>query len=213
MMCKRDQYYYRQYIIFVFLLSYVAQSEDTVTQPGQPTHFHMEDRGPEIQVTADDSGVKINARPAGLNVVAKPGQVPYHPPVFLHHDDYGYGHYDPKIIHHDIDPVAYHGHTFSPNIVHHYVDPAVYHDDLSAPKIVHHDVDPVGYGGGLARVNDIPDNPGHPIHPGFEGKSLYYPHHHHRALGYNHGPTINNFYNPLINWHNDYYDEEDSDYY
>lgn len=69
--------------LFVFLLlnRHGNCGEKEVVQSGQPTHFHMEDRGPEIQVTADAEGVKINAKPAGLNVVAKPGHIPATIPV------------------------------------------------------------------------------------------------------------------------------------
>ena len=45
--------------LFIVLLKLILiYGEGEVIQSGQPTHFHMEDRGPEIQVTADSDGVK-----------------------------------------------------------------------------------------------------------------------------------------------------------
>ena len=68
-------------LVVFLLLHHHGDCGEEVIQSGQPTHFHMEDRGPEIQVTADAEGVKINAKPAGLNVVAKPGHIPATIPV------------------------------------------------------------------------------------------------------------------------------------
>jgi len=39
--------------VLLLILALGACQDKEVVQSGQPTHFHMEDRGPEIQVTAD----------------------------------------------------------------------------------------------------------------------------------------------------------------
>ena len=81
--------------LFLVIITLCSCQDKEVVQSGQPTHFHMEDRGPEIQVTADAEGVKINAKPAGLNVVAKPGHIPATIPhsslVSTIHDIHGTG--------------------------------------------------------------------------------------------------------------------------
>lgn len=111
--------------LFIVLLKLILiYGEGEVIQSGQPTHFHMEDRGPEIQVTADSDGVKINAKPAGLNVVAKPGHIPatiphaqfvstiddiHHTPLENSrlHSIMLPAYTEPQLVHHGIEPVAY----------------------------------------------------------------------------------------------------------
>jgi len=51
-----------------------AKTKKSCSQVSQ--HISTWRTEPEIQVTADAEGVKINAKPAGLNVVAKPGHIP-----------------------------------------------------------------------------------------------------------------------------------------
>ena len=112
--------------LFLILLNLILVNGEggEVIQSGQPTHFHMEDRGPEIQVTADADGVKINAKPAGLNVVAKPGHIPatipqvqfistiddiHHTPLERSrlHSIMQPAYTNPQLVHHGVEPVAY----------------------------------------------------------------------------------------------------------
>ena len=113
------------FLAAIFLFSIAScQDKKEVVQSGQPTHFHMEDRGPEIQVTADAEGVKINARPAGLNVVAKPGHIP----ATIPHS-------------HFVSTIAdIHGTPLEDGHLHHILHPAHIH-----PELIHHGIEPVMY--------------------------------------------------------------------
>jgi len=123
--------------IILLLRTVSCQDKKEVVQSGQPTHFHMEDRGPEIQVTADAEGVKINAKPAGLNVVAKPGHIPATIP---------HSHFVSTI--EDI-----HGTPLENGPLHHILQPIHTH-----PELIHHGVEPIMYTApvnGLALRGDI----------------------------------------------------------
>ena len=113
-------------LLVIFLKMIVAvYGEGEVVQSGQPTHFHMEDRGPEIQVTADAEGVKINAKPAGLNVVAKPGHIPAtipHSQFVSSIDDIHHTPLENSRLHSILQPASYE----APRLVQHGVEPVAY---------------------------------------------------------------------------------------
>ena len=177
---------------------------EEVVQSGQPTHFHMEDRGPEIQVTADAEGVKINAKPAGLNVVAKPGHIPATIP---------HAHFVSTLEDIQHTPLE-RGH------LHSIMQPA------SNSQLIHHGVEPVAYTApidGLAHVGESPHyiNDNMPMMPvpfnymdswnaelsHFFGDHGHHHHSDHRHHMYHH--YIHHHRHP----HHDYYDDDDYDDY
>lgn len=176
------------HVVYTMLLFPLIHCEEkSVVQTGQPTHFHMENRGPEIQVTADSEGVKINAKPAGLNVVAKPGVVPStlpHSAIVSTMEDIPWTHAaggplhnilhapitSPQLVHHDIEPVAY---TAPISGFASFGDYRHYHDDVNTYDYPHmlHSSPFDGYG--LSNF-------------GYDGASFPVPFHHHGYYGYHH---------------------------
>ena len=53
---------------------------------GQPTHFHMDDRSPEIEVKTSDQGIDVKARPASLQVESIPEEIKhFHEEAHIEH--------------------------------------------------------------------------------------------------------------------------------
>ena len=67
------------------------KGNDKVTMSGEPTHFQVDDKAAELEINANAMGVKVNAKPASLQVVSKPGvpamAVP-HPAVYVPPEPY-----------------------------------------------------------------------------------------------------------------------------
>lgn len=201
------------FIIICIILHYAkGEGKDTI-QAGQPTHFHMEDRGPEIQVTADAMGVKINAKPAGLNVVAKPGQVPGPIPIdvsnriqrIIHapliHSD---------LIRHSDELLGYNNGGLINGLAVRGGGSLAYGQDSTIgewnhrtfPLIEHHLDDAPQIGGG-----DFPEDYIEYMHWKHHHHHHHHPHFHHGRHG---GRSVNNFYYPHINW---VHENVDDDYY
>ncbi len=98
------------YCCLVQLVSSTPLPEEIVS--GQPTHFQMDDRSPELEINANDQGVKIKAKPATLQVMSHPEEVHFHEPEELSHivvQKMPHVHYAPPLIQQTIDPIYYGG--------------------------------------------------------------------------------------------------------
>eukprot|EP00794_Sanderia_malayensis_P012649 gene12649-13948_t len=94
---------------------------------GQPTHFQMDDRSPELEIDANNEGVKIKAKPATLQVMSHPEEVHIHEPEEIHTHvirKMPHFHISPPIVDHVIQPIYYGGNPY-----HHHRHGNYYDDD------------------------------------------------------------------------------------